>query len=139
MQVGFPIAYSGKRTLIGDSGTISADGGSIVSSAAHNAVNTSGAIDAHSISGHNGSITIGGGAGGGVKISGTLDVSGNRYTRGGSVVVTGQKTRLVRAAINASGGSVFLGGDLHGSGAIQQAHSVTMDAASVIYAGATVQ
>jgi hypothetical protein len=77
--VAIPTKAGGNDALVKNSGSIKADGGSVIISAAaareaaRNAVNISGAVQARSISGHNGSITIGGGDGGAVKITGRMD------------------------------------------------------------------
>ena len=89
LQVALPTTSSGKGALVANSGSIEAAGGTVMldaataRAAARNAVNISGSIDAHSIAGHNGSIVIGGGAGGTINVSGTLDVSGRGRTAGG--------------------------------------------------------
>ena len=86
MQVAVPTASkaaSGKG-LVDVSGRISAAGGTIelqavtLKQAIRNAVNVSGTLSARSLSGHSGSIVLGGGAGGDVNVSGRLNVSAGR-------------------------------------------------------------
>lgn len=147
LQVAIPSNIGGNTALIQQSGKIKANGGTVILSAAtavgaaRNAVAMSGSINAQSISGHNGAIVIGGGLGGAVTISGKLDVSGRKHAKGGAVTVSGQTIALKGAKVNASGatggGTVTIGGNLHGAGSLQQAQSVTMDAASSIHADAT--
>jgi filamentous hemagglutinin family protein len=146
LQVAVPTLSGGKSALIQQSGTISADGGMVVltaataRAAARDAINIPGTIDARSIGGQSGAILIGGGEGGGVEISGDLDASSPKGG-GGAVTVTGESIALKGASIDASGatggGAVKIGGDVHGAGALQQADQVTIDANSKITADAT--
>jgi filamentous hemagglutinin family protein len=146
---------SGTGALIQSSGTISANGGMVVlsaataRSAARNAVNLSGVVEAHSISGHDGAISLGGGPGGTVQISATLDVSGlvgsgmsggtGELADGGTIAVTGQNISLTAARLNASGangGSIDIGGEEHGGGTLPTADRLSVDAGTVITADA---
>ena len=146
LQVAMPTVAGGRGALIKNSGSIRANGGSVIISAAtareaaRNAVNISGIVQARSISGHNGSITIGGGAGGRVRITGRL-IATSRHYAGGNITVTGKRIKLAGATVNASGatggGTVNIGGDAHGVGPLQQADSVSIDGASTIKADAT--
>ena len=110
LQVALPTTSGGKGALVSNSGLIAAAGGTVVldaataRAAARNAINISGTIDAHSISGHNGSIVLGGGDGGAINVSGMLNVSGGSRTAGGSVMVTGRRIK-VSGTIQASGRS----------------------------------
>src|SRR5258708_621215 len=78
LQVAVPTNAGGRGALIKNSGSIIANGGSVIISAAtaresaRNAINISGVVQARSISGHNGSIMIGGGAGGRGQVTGRL-------------------------------------------------------------------
>ncbi|MDE2602921.1 MAG: filamentous hemagglutinin N-terminal domain-containing protein, partial [Bradyrhizobium sp.] len=150
LQVAVPTRSGGSGALITHSGTIKADGGSVVISAAtarqaaRNAINLSGYVQARSISGHSGSIFIGGGAGGAVKVSGRLTVAsrgGRHKSKGGNVTVTGQTIALQGATIDASGtaggGSVQIGGVWHGGVGLPTADTTTIDAATTIKADAT--
>ncbi|MBN8962459.1 MAG: filamentous hemagglutinin N-terminal domain-containing protein [Rhizobiales bacterium] len=146
LQVAAPTKSGGNDALIKHSGRIKADGGSVVISAAtareaaRNAINLSGHVQARSISGHSGSITIGGGAGGRVRISGKLNVASRKH-KGGHVTVTGRDIALSGATINAAGktggGSVRIGGDWQGKGELQRAATTTVDATTTIKADAT--
>ena len=146
LQVAVPTGTSTGAALIQQSGTIRAVGGSVVidaataRAAARNAVNISGGIDAHSISGHDGSIVIGGGEGGAVELTGALSVA-SRHATGGSITLSGQQIALRGAKINASGanggGTIRIGGDLHGTGPLQNADGVTIDGGTTIKADAT--
>ncbi len=146
LQVALPTAAGGKGALIRNSGTIKADGGSVIISAAtareaaRNAVNISGLVQARSIGGRSGSIFIGGGAGGNVKVSGRLSATARRTT-GGAITVTGRNITLAGATLDVSGktggGSIDIGGGRQGQGPLQQADTVTIDSHTVIRADAT--
>ncbi|MDE2266919.1 MAG: filamentous hemagglutinin N-terminal domain-containing protein, partial [Alphaproteobacteria bacterium] len=94
------------KPLVSNSGTISADGGSVelkaatVRDAIRDSVNMSGNIQARSVSGHDGDVVLGGG-GGTVVVSGTVDASGAE--RGGRIDVSGGNVALRGAVLNASG------------------------------------
>jgi hypothetical protein len=87
-QVATPTSVGGKAALIQDTGTIKANGGTVVMSAAtareaaRNAINISGIVQARRISGHSGAIVIDGRAGGAVKISGKLSGAGRKSGAG---------------------------------------------------------
>jgi filamentous hemagglutinin family protein len=147
LQVAVPTSAGGSDALIQNSGSINADGGSVVISAAtpreaaRDAVNISGLVQARSIGGHSGAISIGGGDGGTVKLSGRLDArspqgSGGKIT----VTVTGQRITLTGATVNASGktggGGIAIGGGQQGSGPLQHAATTSIDAGTRITADA---
>jgi filamentous hemagglutinin family protein len=145
LQVAAPTMSGCKRALVHNSGRITADGGQVILSAAtareaaRNAINISGTIQARSIGGRSGSITIGGGDGGRVKITGRL-IASSRVGHGGTVVVTGRDIALKGARIDASGqtggGAITIGGGRQGSGPLQRAERVTVDPATTIKADA---
>jgi filamentous hemagglutinin family protein len=111
------------RALIDVAGRVRAAGGTVEIKAAtaqqaiHDVVRVSGSVSAHSISGRSGNIVLDGGSGT-VTVSGTLAANGGKRSRGGTVVVTGNKVALTATARvtadGSSGGSVLIGGDLHG-------------------------
>jgi filamentous hemagglutinin family protein len=149
MQVALP--SSGKdslQALVDNGGTLSADGGYVILAAAtaqelaRKAINMDGLIQARTVSGQNGAIVLGGGAGGTTSVSGTLDASGVTGT-GGSIAVTGQTVALTGATLDASGarggGSVRVGGDWGGEGTLPTAKTTTVDAATTLKADATVE
>jgi filamentous hemagglutinin family protein len=146
LQVALPTAAGGYGALIRNAGIIKADGGSVIISAAtaheaaRNAVNMSGLVQARSIGGRSGSISIGGGAGGDINISGRLRATARRGS-GGAVTVTGRDITLAGATVDVSGGSgggtVNIGGGRQGQGSLQHADSVTIDKATTIRADAT--
>ena len=148
LQVAVPTTAGGKDALIKNSGSISANGGSVIISAAtareaaRNAVNISGVVQASSISGRSGAIVIGGGEGGNVKVTGKLAATSARR-KGGTISVLGNSIELKGATLDVSGktggGLVKVGGDFQGGGTLQQASTVSMDAATTIRADATVQ
>ncbi len=112
MQVSLPTAegQEGDGALIENSGTLSADGGTVVMSAAtareaaRKAVNMSGVAEARTVSGKSGAIIIGGGDGGNVEVSGKLNASA-ASGKGGKVAVSGKNVSLKGAKVNASGAS----------------------------------
>jgi len=158
LQVALPSQGSGEGALVTNSGTISADGGRIeitaaaAQDAARNVINLSGVTQARTVSGQSGAIVLGGG-GGGVKVTGSIDVSAPSPVRtppvpqmrppalGGSVTITGAAIELAGATIDASGtdggGSVKIGGDFGGAGTLPHARTLSVDAGTLINADAT--
>jgi len=140
LQVAVPTAAAGNGALVKNSGMISANGGLVQLSAAaardmaRQAINMSGTIEAKTVSGRNGAITLGG-SDGEVEFSGKLAATGRRTT-GGAVTVTGRKIALKGATVDASGetggGTVRIGGGRQGAGTLQRAEAVSIDAASNI-------
>ncbi|POR43538.1 GLUG motif-containing protein [Methylobacterium sp. V23] len=109
LQVAVPTRGRGRGALVTHSGTIAADGGSVTLSAAaardmaRQAVNLSGTIEARSVSGTNGRITLSGGEGrvvvgptarldasvAGAEAGGRVRVAGRHVTVAGTVDVSG--------------------------------------------------
>ncbi|MBX9845899.1 MAG: filamentous hemagglutinin N-terminal domain-containing protein [Xanthobacteraceae bacterium] len=145
LQVALPTAAGDAGALIRHSGTIKANGGSVVISAAtareaaRNAVNISGLVQARTIGGRSGAIVIGGGAGGDVKVTGTLAAT-SRHKTGGTVAVTGRNIALEGATVDVSGktggGAVNIGGGFQGQGPLQRADTVSIDKDTTIRADA---
>ena len=116
-----------------NSGTIEADGGTVVMSAntakglLDRVVNMDGIIQARSVAQVNGEIVLSGGEEGIVAVSGTLDASGtDAGETGGTVKVLGEKVGLFdEASIDASGdeggGEILIGGNFQGKGPEQNA------------------
>ncbi len=136
------------RALVDVAGRIKAAGGSIEIKAAtaqqavRDAVNISGSLSARSVSGHDGSIVLGGNAGGNVVVSGTLAATAGKRGKGGSVTVTGRNIELRGAIVDVSGGigggTVLIGGGPRGQGTVPRAETTTVDRNSTIRADATV-
>ncbi|MBA1234366.1 filamentous hemagglutinin N-terminal domain-containing protein [Pseudomonas stutzeri] len=117
-----PQGAEGKALVI-NSGSISADGGSIELSARavkgviDNVINTNGVIAANSIGSKNGKIVLSGGDNGGVAIAGTLSATGSAEAEvGGRVIATGNAisvgdNTLIDASGNAGGGQIAVGND----------------------------
>ena len=87
-------------------------------------------------------IELEGGENGRVQLSGELDASGEgRNGAGGEIDVTGELIVLAGADVAASGarggGTIRIGGEQQGSGELQRARGVVVDAASEIRADAT--
>ena len=113
---------------ITNSGTIGANGGSVILTARtasdllKNVVNNSGIIEAKSLVQQEGQIILDGGDAGIVANSGTLDVSSAQSgAKGGSIGIFGKYIGLldgakVNASGDAGGGTILIGGNLHGDG-----------------------
>ncbi|WP_205910480.1 GLUG motif-containing protein, partial [Rhizobium sp. FY34] len=148
LQVAVPTkdGAEGNGALIESSGTISAEGGTVVMKAAtardtaRHAINLNGVVEASSVSGSDGAITFGGGDGGEVTVAGKVSTKSSTG-KGGKITVTGKSVALKGATVDASGakggGAVKIGGDYRGSGTMQRAETVGVDASSVIRADAT--
>ena len=137
------------NALVQNGGVIRADGGQVLLTAQaagnllQSAVNNTGVIQAQTIENHNGTIRLlADMQSGTVSVGGTLDASGTGAGQtGGSVTATGHHVGLFGGHINASGdaggGTVLIGGDLHGANsAVQNASATYMSADSTISADA---
>jgi filamentous hemagglutinin family protein len=144
------------KALVENSGTASAEGGLIEMRAAtareavRHAVNLSGVAEARSVSVRNGVITLGGGAGGRVTVSGRATtataaptgavLTSARPRARPEVRITGAHIDLAGARIDASGagggGLIRIGGDFAGAGALPRAETLTADATTEIRADA---
>ncbi|MBU0986547.1 MAG: filamentous hemagglutinin N-terminal domain-containing protein, partial [Proteobacteria bacterium] len=126
--VNFIVDEGAVDTLVANSGAIRADGGTVLLTAAgaerltSAVVNNSGVIEAKSMINQEGRIVLTAeAAGGDVRISGTLDVSGTEAgTTGGTVIATGGKVTLdagatVDACGSTGGGEVYIGGGWQGN------------------------
>ncbi len=151
----------GLEALIENSGTIQANGGTVQISAAtarnaaRHAINMSGVVEARTVSGRNGRVTLGGGSGGKVTVRGKVRTKAARRPviqvvesarpkmppqRGGDITITGRDIRLAGAEIDASGahggGNIRIGGELQGGPGLITADTLTIDSASRIMADA---
>ncbi|MGR3321320.1 MAG: MBG domain-containing protein [Pseudooceanicola sp.] len=152
LQVAVPTGGEDDGALIENSGTASAQGGLIEMRAAtarqavRHAVNLSGVAEARSVALRDGAIVLGGGAGGTVTVSGRASVAAvelsKRPVARPEVTITGRRIELAGAEIDASGpsggGLIRIGGDFAGAGDLPRADELTVDAATVIRADATV-
>ncbi|WP_252120410.1 beta strand repeat-containing protein [Symbiopectobacterium purcellii] len=90
--------------------------------------------------GQNGAITIGGGEGGNVTVSGTVTAT-SAQGNGGKVNITGDSIALAGATVDVSGktggGTVNIDGERQGKGSTQRATTTTLDATTVVKADAT--
>ncbi len=150
------------EALIDNSGTASATGGLVemraatARNAARNAINLSGVAEASSVSVRNGTIILGGGDGGVVRVTGKVSTrsrptpagivvtqSARPRARGGDVTITGASIELAGAQIDASGegggGLIRIGGDFAGQGPLPRAETVFGDAQTMINADALEQ
>jgi filamentous hemagglutinin family protein len=136
LSVAVPSTQLGKLVnangaLVSNRGKIKADGGTVYLSAAtaanilRNAVNIPGSIRTNTVGTHNGRIVINGG-GGQVKVTGRLVAKGRHAgEKGGRIDIASANIKVLGALIDASGaaggGSVQIGGGLHGSGDLAHA------------------
>jgi len=115
-------------SLVGNSGTIRADGGTVLLAAAaaksvvDHVINMDGIVEARSVHAENGEIVLMGGDDGIVRVAGRLDASGrDDGETGGTVKVLGEKVGLydgarIDASGDAGGGTVLIGGNYQGEG-----------------------
>jgi len=148
------------ETLITESGRIQASGGRVslraatTADVARSAIQVSGEIDASNVhygsdgvdfgrpatSADGGDVSIDGGPGGAVEITGQIRATSAVGT-GGTISVTGRDVSLVGATLDASGavggGAIRVGGDFHGHGSLPTALTTVVDGGSVLRADAT--
>jgi filamentous hemagglutinin family protein len=136
--------------LIGNTGTLAADGGTVVMSAqtadalAGTVINQQGIVRAQSLSERDGHILLDGGTNGVTLVSGTLDASGGAGQTGGRIDVTGYDVALLAGAyVDASGaaggGAVhFGGGAAGGDPTIRNANAIWMSPTASLHADALV-
>ncbi len=134
--------------LVSNSGTIAAAGGKVLMTTraarnvVDNVINSTGIVEARAASVRNGEVILDAGDGGTVNVAGKIDVSGAKAGEtGGAITLTGDKVAVadgarLDASGNAGGGTILVGGDLHGAGPLPNAQSVTVGNA-VIAADAT--
>ncbi|MEM5386215.1 filamentous hemagglutinin N-terminal domain-containing protein [Paraburkholderia phymatum] len=125
------------RALIGNTGTLAADGGTVIMSAqtadalAGTVINQQGIVRAQSLAERNGHIVLDGGANGVVMAGGTLDATGGAGLTGGRVDITGYDVALSDGAhVDASGAA---GGDAD----IRNANAIWMSPGASIHADAS--
>ena len=148
----------GLEALIENSGTLQANGGTVQISAAtarnaaRQAINMSGVIEARTVSGRNGRVTLGGGLGGKVRVTGKVRTKTRRPAiqvtqsarptlrpeRGGDITITGREIALAGADIDASGtdggGTIRIGGEFQGGVGLPRAQQLNVDTATIIAA-----
>ncbi|MBX2869075.1 MAG: filamentous hemagglutinin N-terminal domain-containing protein [Acidiferrobacterales bacterium] len=130
--------------LVSNSGRIEADGGTVALSASaaksvvDNVINMDGVITARSISQRDGKIILSG-EGGGVTVSGEIDVDGEEGKIGGQIDILGKNITLTKnARLKANGegggGEIHIGGDLRGEGDRIRAEQTTVEQGAEISA-----
>ena len=136
------------RAFVDQTGTIEADGGSVIltanaaKSVLDNVINMSGVIRAQAVTQRGGEIVLHA-VDGDVRVSGLLDASGaGDAQHGGNVSVLGGEVVIASGAqLDASGGAgggkVMVGGDFYGAGSVARANNTTIESGSVIAANAT--
>lgn len=114
LQVLAPATVDGEDALVTNSGTISADGGlvqlkaSTVYEAMREAVNMPGTVRARSVSGQDGAIVFGGGDGGAIAVSGTVDAGPDEdQSGGGSIQIVGRVVDVDFSKVNLGAGGHF--------------------------------
>lgn len=124
------IDYEGHvlRDRVSNSGTIMADGGTVILSAKaagailDHVINMAGVIEARSVAQSHGSVILSSGSNGIVRVAGRINVSGKAVgEKGGSVKVTGQYLLVDNGAIidasgDIGGGQILVGGNAQGAG-----------------------
>ncbi len=130
------------QTGVSNSGTIAAQGGHVVMTARAAAsvtdavVNNTGMISATSAKVQNGEVVLDAGDGE-VAAGGTIDASGTGAGQtGGTVAITGKTVTVadntqINVSGDAGGGTVNIGGSLHGTGPLQNADSTTVGRATI--------
>ncbi|WP_233853351.1 beta strand repeat-containing protein [Paraburkholderia sp. HD33-4] len=138
------------HALIGNTGTLAADGGTVVMSAqtadalAGTVINQQGIVRAQSLSEHDGHILLDGGTSGVTQAGGTLDASGGAGQTGGRIDVTGYDVALlpgayVDASGAAGGGTVHFGGGSAGADpSVRNANAIWMSPGASLHADALV-
>ena len=131
-----------QKALVENSGTLTAAGGRILmtaraaSNVADNVVNNTGLISATSASVANGEVVLDAGDGT-AQTSGTITATGNASGQtGGNVVLAGNTVNVSDAAVidasgDSGGGTVSIGGGLHGSGPYAASQSTTIGNAAI--------
>ena len=135
---------------INNKGIIRANGGQVILTAAStseiikNVVNNEGIIQANTVVKKNGKILLMGGSQGVVRVSGTLDASGDDTgEKGGTTHVLGEKVALNRGSLvdvsgDTGGGEALIGGDYQGNNLmIQNAAMTYVDKEALINTSAT--
>lgn len=151
LQVALPADAVGAdgQPLVTQSGTIQADGGTVmltaasVRSAVREAVHMPGTISARSVAGHDGSIVLQ--SQGRVSVSGRIDASADAAAggaKGGRIDIAGEVVSLQGATVLATGaergGTVRIGGGYRGAAPdIANAATTSIDAASSIDVSST--
>jgi filamentous hemagglutinin family protein len=146
--INFAVNSGATNAHIKNTGTILADGGKILVTAQaaqgvlDNVIDMEGVAQAQAVSQQNGEIILSGGNNGRVVLAGKLDASGKQSGQtGGTVKVLGNDIELastsnINASGDAGGGIIDVGGDLHGTGADQNAQTTAVRNGSVLDASA---
>jgi len=145
--VHFAVSSSALNAEIKNGGAILAPNGAVILTVqAMNAllrtvVNNTGVIQADGVAQNGGVIELTGGSSGTVSVSGTVDASAPNGT-GGQITVTGQQVVVqneakIIATGSVGGGTIAVGGGLHGGGNIPQAVNTTVKTGAVLNASAT--
>ncbi|MBI5331522.1 MAG: filamentous hemagglutinin N-terminal domain-containing protein [Betaproteobacteria bacterium] len=138
--VGIQIDEAALNASITNRNAVRAEDGVVILSARakdallNTVINNEGVIEAKRVTNRGGVIRLEGGSSGVVSVSGTLDASGKAAGQtGGQVAVLGERVLLTGAArVDASGdqggGTILVGGDLHGGGGVPTARETYVGA-----------
>jgi filamentous hemagglutinin family protein len=130
------------KLSVSNAGKISANGGHVLmtvraaESVADSVINNTGMVEANTVRNENGTIVLDAGDGE-ADVSGTLAASGKDAGQtGGSVSVTGQTVAVagnakIDASGSAGGGTIAIGGNLHGAGPTPNAQTTTVGKATL--------
>ena len=133
---------------VSNSGTLNADGGTVLMTAnvaagvVDQVINTTGIVQARAVAQQGGQIILDGGDNGAVMVAGALDASGRGAGQsGGTVNVLGNNVQLASNAVvdvsgDAGGGTALIGGNFHGSGTQRKAATTTIAKGAKILADA---
>ena len=136
------------KAAVSNSGTINADGGTVLLTAnvaagvVDQVINTAGVVQARAVSQQGGEIVLDGGGTGNVVVAGSLDASGLAAGQtGGTVNVLGDNVTLrgtasIDVAGDAGGGTVLIGGNFHGAGPQRDAGTTRIAKGATIDASA---
>ncbi len=146
LSISVPVAAVNARLV--QSGTITADGGSVQLAAAatdaalRTVMQVDGVVRARSIEQRDGQILLSGGSSGMVIVDGQLDASGGTAAQGGTIMVLGDRVGLTGSArLDASGatggGTILVGGNRQGKGPEANATNTYVGSGVVLDASAT--
>ena len=145
--VSFRVSAAALNAAVSNGGAIIAPNGAVLLTAQakeallQTVVNNTGIIQANGASAQGGVVTLLGGSSGTVADSGSISAS-SATGQGGSITVTGNNvavsgTATIAARGATGGGSIAIGGGVHGGGNIPQAVTTSIAAGALIDASAT--
>src|SRR5665213_2570284 len=136
------------KAAVANTGTLSADGGTVLltanvaSGVVDQAINVKGVVAATAVSQQGGEIVLDGGDNGAVRVAGSLDASGTGTGQtGGTVQVLGQNVNLTKHATidvagDVGGGTALIGGNFHGAAGTRTAATTKIAKGAIVNANA---